>query len=150
LPMCTGYIHAVYPRQTVSFKMGSPLRPVGVMDADVSTSIAGWVGRKPDLLPVRMGVALDKSEKRTFNVEVARHPALLAPLGYTPLSNAVDMEGEWPQEMTAQFSARIELDGHEPLVIKDTFSGFSGGRAPQALYTQVAQAVSLLVHNPYK
>src|SRR5262249_41027840 len=126
LPMCTGYIHAVYPRQTVSFKMGSPLRPVAVMDADVSTSIAGCDRRKPDLLPVRMGVALDKSEKRTFNVEVARHPALLAPLVYTALSNAVDMEGELPQEMTAQFSARIELDGHEPLVIKDTFSGFSG------------------------
>ena len=27
---------------------------VGVINADVSTCIAGWLGRRPDLLPVRM------------------------------------------------------------------------------------------------
>jgi hypothetical protein len=35
-------------------------------------------------------------------------------------------------------------------LIQDTFSGFSGGRAPQALYAQVAQVVNLLSYNPYK
>src|SRR5262249_23150810 len=60
LPMMTGYIHAIYPRQTVSFKMGSPLRTVGVLNADVSTAVAGWVGRKVDMLPVRMTVSLNK------------------------------------------------------------------------------------------
>src|SRR5205814_4881150 len=50
LPMMTGYIHTVYPRQTVSFKMGSPLREVGLMHADVSTCIAGWLDRKADML----------------------------------------------------------------------------------------------------
>jgi hypothetical protein len=34
--------HAIYTRQTVSFKMGSPLKTVGVINADVSTGIAGW------------------------------------------------------------------------------------------------------------
>jgi hypothetical protein len=150
LPMCTGYIHTVYPRQTVSFKMGSPLRPVGVLDADVSTAVAGWVGRKPDLLPLRAAVTLDRSEKRTFNVQIARHQGLLAPLVFTALSNAVDMEGDLPNEVTAQLQARIELEGKEPIVIRDTFSGFSGSRAAQALYTPVAQAVSLLTHNPHR
>ena len=42
-PLMTGYIHTIYPRQTVSFKMGSPLRTVGVINADVSTCIAGWL-----------------------------------------------------------------------------------------------------------
>ena len=51
-PLMTGYIHTIYPRQTVSFKMGSPLKAVGVINADVSTCIAGWLGRKPDMLPV--------------------------------------------------------------------------------------------------
>src|SRR5262249_514064 len=55
-PLMTGYIHTIYPRQSVSFKMGSPLRTVGVINADVSTGIAGWTGRKPDMLPVRMTV----------------------------------------------------------------------------------------------
>ena len=54
--------------------------------------------------------------------------------------------------MTALLEARIEIEGQEPLLIKDTFSGssYSGGRAPQALYGQVANFVSQLVTNPYK
>ena len=55
-PLMTGYIHTIYPRQTVSFKMGSPLKTVGVINADVSTCIAGWLDRKPDMLPVSMTV----------------------------------------------------------------------------------------------
>src|SRR4249920_2327970 len=80
-PLMTGYIHTIYPRQTVSFKMGSPLRAVGVINSDVSTCIAGWLGKKPDLLPVRMSVALGaKEEPKVFNVQVARHRSLLSTL----------------------------------------------------------------------
>ena len=35
LPMMTGYVHTVYPHASVSIKMGSPLKVVGMMDADV-------------------------------------------------------------------------------------------------------------------
>ena len=51
-PMMTGYIHTVYPRASVSMKMGSPLKVVGVIDTDVSTSVAGRIGPKPDMLPL--------------------------------------------------------------------------------------------------
>src|SRR5229473_1037094 len=61
-PLSTGYIHTIYPRQSVSFKMGSPLKTVGIINADVSTCVAGWLGRKPDLLPVRMSVRCCPSE----------------------------------------------------------------------------------------
>jgi hypothetical protein len=149
-PLMTGYIHAVYPRQTVSFKMGSPLRTVGVINADVSTCIAGWLDRKPDMLPVRMSVTLGKGAKKTFNVQTVRQRSLLASLVFTALTNSVDMEGELPEEMTAKFTARVELEGRDPIIIKDTFSGFSGGRAPHALYGPVASVVNLLAYNPYK
>lgn len=151
LPLMTGYVHTIYPRQSVSFKMGSPLRTVGVINADVSTCIAGWMGRKPDLLPIHMRVRCDDhSATRTFDVEVARQPSLLASLVYTALTNSVDMEGQLPDEMTATFKARIEIDGFDPIEINDTFSGFSGGRAPQALYSQVGSIVSQLTNNQHK
>jgi hypothetical protein len=150
-PMMTGYIHTIYPRQTVSFKMGSPLRTVGMINADVSTGIAGWLGCNPDLLPVRMSVALGPDRPaKTFQVQVARHRALLPTLVFTALTNSVDMEGELPEELTAEFQVRVEMHNRPALVIKDTFSGFSGGRAPQALYSQVAAVVQHLVNNPYQ
>jgi hypothetical protein len=149
-PLMTGYIHTVYPRQTVSFKMGSPLKAVGVINADVSTGIAGWIGPKPDLLPLRASVSLGPDgAAKTFNVQIARQRSLLATLVFTALTNSVDMEGELPEEVTADFQARIEIAGHPPVVIKDTFSGFAGGRAPQALYGPVASAITQLVYNPH-
>jgi hypothetical protein len=150
-PLMSGYIITVYPRQTVSFKMGAPLKSLGVINADVSTCIAGWLGRKADMLPMRMAVALDdEGPVHTFNVEIARQPTLLPTLVFTALSNSVDMEGELPEEMTADLEARLEIEGREPIVIKDTFSGFSGNRAPQALYSQVGSVVSILERNSFQ
>jgi hypothetical protein len=62
------------------------------------------------------------------------------------------MEGELPEELTAELKAKIEVEGHAPVVIHDTFSGssFSGGRAPQALYSQIANVVNLLTYNTYR
>jgi hypothetical protein len=152
-PLMTGYIHTIYPRQNVSFKMGSPLKTVGVINADVSTCIAGWLGRTADMLPVHITVVAGPGESpRTYRVEIARQRALVASLVFTVLTNAVDMEGEWPEEMTAELQAKIEVEGRSPIIIKDTFSGasYSGGRAPPALYSPVAAAVNLLAYNPYK
>jgi hypothetical protein len=150
-PLMTGYVHTVYPRQTVSFKMGSPLQSVGVINADVSTCIAGWLGRKPDLVPVRMSVTLGPEEEvRTFNVQVVRQPTLLPVLLVTALTSAVDMEGELPDEMTAELEAKVHVANHEPIVIRDTYSGMTSGRAPQALFTQMGALINLLVHNPFK
>jgi hypothetical protein len=152
-PLMTGYIHTIYPRQTVSFKMGSPLRCVGIINADVSTGIAGWLGRKPDMMPVTMSVSLggDKGSTKTFHVNVARQKALLPTLVFTALANGVDMEGELPEELTARLNARVHLEGvKEPITIQDTFSGISGNRAPQHLFGQVASVVQLLTYNPYQ
>jgi hypothetical protein len=152
-PLMTGFIHTIYPRQSVSFKMGSPLRTVGVINADVSTGIAGWTGRKPDMLPVRTTVTREPDgESRTFNVEMVRQRSMLAPLTYSVLTNSVDMEGELPEELTADLDARIEVEGQPPIVIKDTFSGssYSGGRAPMALFNPIASVVSLMTYNSYK
>jgi hypothetical protein len=153
LPLMTGYIHTIYPRQSVSFKMGSPLKTVGVINADVSTCIAGWLERKPDLLPVRMKVQDCPGEtSKTFNVQVVRQRSLLPALVLASLINSIDMQGDLPDELTADLTARIDIEGHAPLVLKDTYSGplYTGGRAPPALYMPVASLVNLLVYNSYK
>jgi hypothetical protein len=103
------------------------------------------------MLPMRMSVALDADGPvHTFNVEIARQPALLPTLVFTALSNSVDMEGDLPEEMTAAMEARLEIEGRDPIVLKDTFSGFSGNRAPQALYSQVGAVINILTHNSFK
>src|SRR5260370_1139956 len=138
---------------SVSLKMGSPLRTVGVINADVSTCIAGWLERKPDLIPVRMAVQGCPGEaSKTFNVQIVRQRSLLPALVFASLINSIDMQGDLPEELTADLTARVEVEGHAPLVIQDTYSGplYTGGRAPPALYAPVANLINLLTVNSFK
>ena len=66
---------------------------------------------------------------------------MLAGPGLHGLTNSIDMEGDLPEELTAEFEAKIEIEGRDPVVMNDMFSGSSGGRAPAALYSQVAGVV---------
>jgi len=124
-----------------------------VINADVSTCIAGWLERKPDLIPLRMTVqGCPDEDSKTFNVQVVRQRSLLPALVFASLINSIDMQGELPDELTADLTARVEVEGHAPLVIQDTYSGplYTGGRAPPALYAPVANLINLLMVNSYK
>jgi len=150
-PMMTGYIHTVYPRASVSMKMGSPLKVVGVLDTDVSTGIAGRVGPKPDLIPMSVRVKLGRySEPKTYRVQVVREPGLLPSLVMAVLSNAIDTEGDLPEEITARIGARIVAAGHEPIALRDTYSGarFTGPMGLPAMFSPVAGIVGVLARNP--
>lgn len=153
LPLMTGDVVTVYPRMSVSFKMGTPLQAVGTINADVSTCIAGWLGKKPDMLPMSMIVRREPGgEAHRFNVEMVRQKQLLPGLVFAALTNSVDMQGEFPDEITVSFVCRIEIDGKEPVVIRDTFAGpsYGGGRAPAALYNPVSTFVGQMVNNPFE
>ncbi len=149
-PLMTGYVHTVYPRQTVSFKMGSPLKQVGVINADVSTCIAGWLGRGIDMLPMQVNVALGKNPTQTFNVHVVRQRQLMPNLVFTVLTNSIDMEGDLPEEMTAEMTLRIDVADHEPIVLKDVYSGMAGSRAAATLFSPVSTILQMLTTNVFE
>ena len=108
--MMTGYIHTVYPRASVSMKMGSPLKIVGVIDTDVSTSVAGRIGVKPDMLPLSVRVKTGHyADARTYHVQIVREPGLLPTLIMSVLTNAIDTDGNLPEELTARLTATIRL-----------------------------------------
>lgn len=150
MPMMTGYIHTVYPRASVSMKLGSPLKTVGVLDTDVSTAVAGRLGAVPDMMPMSVTVKVGRfSEPRTYRVQVVREPNLLANLVLTVLANAVDTEGNLPEELTGKVSSAITIEGHPPLRTEDTFSGprYAGPLGPSALFGAIASDVGLLTRN---
>jgi hypothetical protein len=121
-----------------------------VLDTDVSTGIAGRIGQKPDMLPVSARVKAGRySEPRTFKVEMVREPNLLPTLVMAVFTNAIDTEGNLPEELTARVAATIRLKDHDPIVLKDTMSGprFSGPMGPSLLFGPVANIVNILSRN---
>jgi hypothetical protein len=150
-PMMTGYIHTVYPRASVSMKMGSPLRTVGVLDTDVSTGVAGRLGKAPDMLPMSVKVRSGRySEAQTFKVQIVREPNMLPSLVMAVLTNAIDTEGDLPNELTARIRAKIFLKGRDPILVDDLVSGarYTGPMGPMALFGPVGTVVSILNRNP--
>ena len=148
-PLMTGYTHAVLPRVSISFKMGSPLRMVGAIHSDVSTCIAGTLDRPCDLLPMRTTVKRPGGPARTFNVQVVRQKQMLPGLVSAVLTNSVDMEGDLPEEMTARLKVAIHIEGHAPITFDDLHSGpnLVGARGTMALYGQAAMVTSLLANS---
>jgi hypothetical protein len=150
-PMMTGWIHTVYPRASVSMKMGSPLKTVGVLDTDVSTAVSGRLGRAPDMMPMTVVVKPGRhAEAHTYRVQVAREPNLMPTLVSTVLTSAIDTEGDLPEELTARLEAEIRLAGREPIRIAEVLSGpkYHGPLGPSALFSSVASTVNLLSRNP--
>ncbi len=151
-PLMTGYVHAICARQSISFKMGSPLRAVGTINADVSTAIAGWLDRDADMLPVSATVRRETSgPARTFHCKVARQPAMMGMLVFTVLANSIDMEGDLPEETTAHVKIVLDVEGRTPIVMEDDFSGSpaAGNRAQQSLFGQVPTLINLLTYNSF-
>ncbi len=149
-PMMTGYIHTVYPRASVSMKMGSPLKIVGVIDTDVSTSVSGRIGPKPDMLPLSVRVKTSRfADANTYHVQIVREPILLSTLIMAVLTNAADTEGNLPEELTAHLTATIRLKGFEPIVLSDTYSGsrYTGAMGASMLFSPLASIVSILARN---
>ncbi len=148
--MMTGYIHTVYPRASVSMKMGSPLKVVGVIDTDVSTSVAGRLGLKPDMLPLSVRVKTGQfADSHTYRVQMVREPVLLPNLIMSVLTNAIDTEGNLPEELTAKLSATIHIKNFDPITMSDTFSGprYTGPMGAAALFSPLASMVNILVRN---
>ncbi|MFO0910296.1 MAG: SpoIVB peptidase S55 domain-containing protein [Isosphaeraceae bacterium] len=150
-PMMTGYIHTVYPRASVSMKMGSPLKVVGVIDTDVSTGVAGRIGPKPDMLPMSVRVKMGQfSDPKTYRVEMVREPNLMPSLVMSVLTNAIDTEGNLPEELTAHLKATIRLKGHAPIVLDETLSGprYTGPMGPASMFNPIASIVNIIGKNP--
>ena len=117
-PMMTGFIHTVYPRASVSMKMGSPLKVVGVLDTDVSTGVAGRIGPKPDMLPVSVRVKTGRySDPRPTRSRWSASRTCCRRCSMAVLTNAIDTEGNLPEELTARIKATIQLKGIDPIAL---------------------------------
>jgi hypothetical protein len=147
----SGYVHVVNPKLDLSTKMGSPLSSLGVINADVSTCIAGELGAKPDMLPVTMTLQAPSGEKQQYKVEIVRQPELLGPMIATVLGNALDAGGDVGQEITLSMEASIHAQGLEPIRFKNTYSGGSvaGSQGAKGLLNQVAIIADGLTRNPF-
>jgi hypothetical protein len=152
-PLMTGYIHVVHPRQTVSVKMASPLRTVGVIDTDVSTCVAGRIGQRPRMVPMELAIKRQgQPAPHAYKVEIARQKDMFPTMVFNVLVGAIDTEGNLPDEMTMKLDATIQPKGHDPITISDIYAGdqFSGAFAPTSVYGIIPNVLNILLRNSFE
>jgi hypothetical protein len=70
LPMSSGYVMALVPTRTNSFKIAAPLDVVGTFIQDRSTGILGSLGTNARMIPVRVEVETSRNEVETYEYEI--------------------------------------------------------------------------------
>ncbi|HUU60716.1 MAG TPA: hypothetical protein VMZ50_14440 [Phycisphaerae bacterium] len=74
LPMGPGYIHTVVSSQVSSFKLGSTLRLTGALQRDEFVGVAGRIGPKVPMIPLKVTVHWKNDARtQTLRYNVARH-----------------------------------------------------------------------------
>ena len=152
-PLMTGYIHVVRPSQTVSVKMHSPLRTVGVIDTDVSTCVAGRIGPRPHMVPMELSIKRQgQPAPHSYKVEIIRQKEMFATMVFNVLLGAIDTEGNLPDEMTMKVVTTIQPKGHDAITISDVYAGdqYSGAFAPMSVYGIIPNVLNILVRNPFE
>jgi len=145
-PMAKSEIVSVLPSLASSFKFANTGDVVGALQQDRATGIMGVVGATADTIPIEL--TLDGSgPSRTYHVNMIRHsqlsPLILAMAADSVIANAQKAAGE----RTVMMDGEIDLQGLEPIHIKE---GWAGAQARQAIPSYLAVVAGYLMSNEFR
>jgi len=124
LPMTGAYIHGVLPSALSSFKVGSPLDPLGTLTQDRRTAISGNIGPTPATVPVAITIRTADAT-RTYRYAAVRS-RLLTPtlLQHAAVSSLIATEALVSEE-TIETRVVTRLSGGRQIVLENRFAGFA-------------------------
>ena len=124
LPMATGVIHGFVPSYNISFKLGSVLRPAGVISQDRLWAVSGTVGLSPRMTPVSVAVKEPKQGKaHTYRMEVVRDRRLAPSLIMACVLDAIDDTLGWVGRGTARLQLAVTAERQTKVARSDLVFG---------------------------
>jgi len=146
LPMGPAYIHTVISGRNNSFKMGASLNMVGAIIRDETTAIAGLIGRKAAMIPMKVRVewSADK-RKQEFNYKIAHHRRMTAMLVSMLVGDAAWGWRELPERHHVSYSLTVDFGK----LGKYRASNISSGSDVYWVTSDLDRAVFTMMRNPY-
>jgi len=121
LPMTRAEIVATVPSQWASFKIANIGEVVGSFQQDRATAIVGRLGPAPPMVPVDL--TLERGGRATdYHFQIFQHPKISPLLLNITLFNGIFGAIESGEELTYRLRGRMQLRGHEDVVLDDMFS----------------------------
>ncbi len=148
MPMTTAYVHDIFPSYETSFKLASPMAPVGELEQDTAFAVAGTVGRKAQTIPMTVHVRDDlKHIDRTFHVGLIQDPLFTPQLAIAVAAEAVQGELGLASGKTVLSSLRLKLRGLPEIVRSNV--AYSDDPVFGAALAPFAEALGLSQQNPF-
>ncbi len=147
LPMTGGYVYDIMPSVYVSNKVMSPTQVVGRVYNDHQCAIAGAIGGKADMLPVRIEAEdADSGRTQVFNVEIARLREMTPALAASAVVTAVDqVRGRVARGMA---KVSVELETADRKLVREEV-GYSMGDAASAAAPAVMTPLAVFTETPF-
>lgn len=149
MPMTTAYVHDIFPSYDTSFKLASPIAPVGELQQDTAFAVAGTIGRKAQTIPMSVHVRDDaKHINRTFHINLIQDPLFTPQLAVQTATEAVQGEFGLDSGKTVKTALTLKLR-NLPAIVR-TNTSYSDDPVTGAALGEFGEALNLSQQNPFE
>jgi hypothetical protein len=147
-PMKKAYVYSVFPSLYQSWKISTAAsEPVGTMDQDRTTAIAGRLGKAPRMIPVNVKLSTSRGQERTFSFRMVEDELFTPVLAFVGVASVLQGNERAFGTSTIRLDASVRLSGGREVRLQDLFT--QEQPAMQAA-TLVAAPLSYLLTNDFE
>jgi hypothetical protein len=147
-PMKKAYVYSVFPSLYQSWKISTAAsEPVGTMDQDRTTAIAGRLGKSPRMIPVNVKLTTSRGQERSFAFRMVEDELFTPVLAFVGVASVLQGNERAFGTSTIKLDASVRLSGGREVRLTDLFT--QEQPAMQAA-TLVAAPLSYLLTNDFE
>lgn len=148
LPMATGKVHTVVSTLPRSFKLSSPLKTVGSLQADQATAVVGEIGKEARRIPLNVTVDRynDPEGLKKYECMMAVNETLSPNLLATVLAGTITKQGDLSPYGSIEYDVDMNFKGLEPI----QFNNITSESRMNTFISDVMSSLALLMNNSYK
>jgi hypothetical protein len=147
-PIKKAYVYSVFPSLYQSWKISTAAsEPVGTMDQDRTTAIAGRLGKTPRMIPVNVKLTTSRGQERSFSFRMVEDELFTPVLAFVGVASVLQGNERAFGTSTIRLDASVRLSGGREVRLEDLFT--EEQPAMQAA-TLVAAPLAYLLTNDFE
>src|SRR5262249_2089313 len=121
-PMKKAYVYSVFPSLYQSRKISSAADPVGTMDQDRTTAIAGKIGATPRMIPVSVKVTTSRGQERAYQFRMVEDELFSPVLAFLSVLSVLQANERAFGTSTVRVDATLGVAGKRSIHVEDLFA----------------------------
>ncbi len=146
-PLKKAWVYSIFPSLQASWKIAAATEPVGTMDQDRTTAIAGRLGQTPRMIPVEVRLRAPRVSERTFRYRVVDDELFTPLLAYVSLLSVLQGHERAVGAATLRLEARAALADGREVRLHDVVAA---DRPAQQAAIGIAAPLALLFGNDFQ